>query len=92
VEFEPSYRYLLSLLTPSTLEEEANKILDDAIRSASLPKQSKYEIDDFIKICEELRKKEGRIRVVGLTGITQARCYRTLQTLAKRAKPTMETL
>jgi hypothetical protein len=92
MEFEPSYRYLLSLLTPSSSEEEASKLIDESIRNARLPKQENYELDDFIKICEGLRKKEGRIRVVGLTGITQARCYRTLQTLAKRAKPTTKVL
>jgi hypothetical protein len=93
MEFEPSYRYLLSLLTPSTPEEEANKLIREAIYSARLVlKQENYELDDFIRICEGLRKKGGRIRIVGLTGITQARCYRTLQGLAKRTKPTMETL
>jgi hypothetical protein len=90
MEFEPSYRYLLSLLTPSSSEEEASKLIDESIRNARLPKQENYELDDFIKICEGLRKKEGRIRVVGLTGITQARCYRTLQGLAKATKtPTL---
>jgi hypothetical protein len=82
--------YLISLLTPSSSEEEASKLIDEAIRNAWLPKQSSYELDDFIRICEELRKKEGRIRVIGLTGITQARCYRTLQGIAKTTKtPTL---
>jgi hypothetical protein len=39
MEFEPSYMYLLSFLTPTTSEEEASKILDEAIRSAWLTKK-----------------------------------------------------
>jgi hypothetical protein len=91
MEFEPSSKYLISLLSPSIGEEEASKLIREAIYSAGLiPKQSNYEFDEFIRICEELRKKGGRTRIVGLTGITQARCSRTLQGLAKTSKSTTE--
>jgi hypothetical protein len=94
MEFEPSIRYLISLVNPSIGEEEASEIIREAIYSTGLiPNQTNYEFDEFIRICEELRKrKEGRIRIVGLTGITQARCYRTLQGLTKIAKSKIETL
>jgi hypothetical protein len=84
MEFEPTLKYLISLLSPSIGEEEASKLIREAVYSAGLiPKQTNYEIDEFIRICEELRKKRDRAKIVGLTGITQARCYRTLQGLAK---------
>ena len=63
-------------------EEEASKLLDEAILSVELPKRSKYEIDDFIKICEELKKKGDRERAIGGKCIVQARCYETLRILA----------
>jgi hypothetical protein len=88
MEFELSYRYLISLLASGTSGEKANKILDEAIRLAWLPKQSTYEIDDFIKICEQLKKEEGRIRIIGMAGIAQARCYRTIQTIQRLTKAT----
>jgi hypothetical protein len=92
MEFEPSYAYLISSLSQVGGEEEATKLLEEAIRSSRLQKQSKYEIDDFLKICEELKKKEGRIKVIGLNGITQARCYRTLQGMARVTKATTKAL
>lgn len=59
-------------------------MVDEVIRNAWLPKRPKYGLDDFIKIFEELKKKGGRTRIVGLTGITQARCYRTLKMIEER--------
>jgi acetylglutamate synthase len=86
VEFEPSPKYLLSLLSPVGGEEEAKKIVDKATQSAGLPKKLMYEIDDFIKICEALRAEGGRVGVMGMNGITQARCYKVMNllTLKKR--------
>jgi hypothetical protein len=43
VEFEPSPKYLLSLLSPVGAEEEAKKIVDKATQSAGLPKKLMYE-------------------------------------------------
>jgi len=82
MEFEPSFKYLRSLLSPSVGEEEATKVIREAIYSAGLvPKATDYEIIEFMKICEQLMNKGGRTRIVGLTGITQARCHRTLHGL-----------
>jgi len=81
VEFEPSPKYLLSLLSPVGGEEEAKKIVNKAIQRAGLPKKLMYEIDDFIKICEALKLEGGRVRVIGTNGITQARCYRAMNLL-----------
>jgi hypothetical protein len=88
MEFELSIKYLISLVNPSIGEEEAREVIREAIFSAGLIlKQTNYEFDEFIRICEELSKsKEGRIRIVGLTGITQARCYRALQGLTKATR------
>ena len=82
MEFEPSFKYLRSLLSPSVGEEEAAKIIREALYSAGLiPKETRYGLDEFMKICEQLMNKRGRTRIVGLTGITQARCHRTLHGL-----------
>jgi hypothetical protein len=51
-----------------------------------LPKQLTYEIDDFIKICEEL-KKEKKSRTIGTASIASARFY----SIYRRAKE-IETL
>jgi hypothetical protein len=79
MEFEPSYRYLMSLLTPSSTEEEAANLLDEAIRSSWLPKLPVYELDDFIKVCEELKKKGGELKIIAMSCIAQARCYKALK-------------
>ena len=88
MEFEPSFKYLRSLLSPRVGEEEATKVIREAIYSSGLvPKETNYEIVEFMKICEQLMNKGGRTRIVGLTGMTQARCHRTLQGLTKTGKP-----
>jgi hypothetical protein len=85
MEFEPSFKYLRSLLSPSIGEEEAARLIGEATQSAGLiPKEANYETDEFMKICEQLVNKGGRTRIVGLTGITQARCHRTLHGLASQ--------
>jgi hypothetical protein len=82
MEFEPSFKYLRSLLSPSVGEEEAARLIEEATHSAgSIPKEASYETNEFMKICEQLMNKGGRTRIVGLTGITQARCHRTLHGL-----------
>jgi hypothetical protein len=87
MEFEPSFKYLRSLLSPGVGEEEATKVIREAIYSAGLvPKETSYKIVEFMKICEQLINKGGRTRIVGLTGMTQARCHRTLQGLTKMTK------
>ena len=85
MDFEPTLKYLATLLTPSAGEEEANRLVREAAFSAGFtPSESHYKIDDFIKICEKLRDKGGRATMVGLTGVTQARCYRTLRGMDKK--------
>jgi hypothetical protein len=79
MEFTPTYNYLVTLLSQAGSEEESRRFVEEAIRSAMLPKKIDYEIDDFIKICEELRKKGGRVGVVATASITQARCFRILK-------------
>jgi hypothetical protein len=87
MEFEPSFRYLESMLSPALDKDKATEVLKEAIYSTGLiPKGTNYEIDEFMKICEQLMKKEGRIRIAGLTCMTQARCHRTLKGLAKTTK------
>jgi hypothetical protein len=82
MEFEPSFKYLMSLLSSSVDEEEAAKIIREAIYSAGLTlKETNYEIDEFMKVCEQLMNRGGKTRIVGLTGMTPARCYRTLHGL-----------
>jgi hypothetical protein len=58
-EFEPSYRYLVSLLGSRAGEEEATRAIRETICSAGLlQKQSSCEISNFLCICEEIRGKE----------------------------------
>ena len=79
VEFAPSYNYLVGLLSQAGSEEESKAAVDEAIANAGLPKKLIYDVDDFIKICEQLRKKGGRIGIVATASITQARCFRILK-------------
>jgi hypothetical protein len=78
-EFTPSYSYLVGLISQVGGEEEGKRILDEAITNAGLPKKIIYDVDDFIKICEWLRKKGGRIGIIATASITQARCFRMLK-------------
>ncbi|HIH96462.1 MAG TPA: hypothetical protein HA348_03095 [Thermoplasmata archaeon] len=91
MEFKPSIKYLISLLIPNIGEAEAKKLVRDAIYSAEVyPKQTNYEYDEFIRICEEIIKGGGRAKMAGLTAVTQARCSHTLKGLAKVTKvPTL---
>jgi hypothetical protein len=85
MDFEPTLKYLASLLASGVGEEEANRLVREAAFSAGFtPSGLHYKIDDFIKICEKLKDKGGRAKIVGLTGVTQARCYRTLRGMDKK--------
>ena len=79
MEFTPTYTYLVTLLAQAGSEGESRKLVEEAISNAKLIKKVSYEVDDFIKICEELRRNGGRIGVVATSSITQARCYRILR-------------
>jgi hypothetical protein len=79
MEFTPTYTYLVTLLAQAGSEDESRKLVEEAISNVKLVKKVSYEVDDFIKICEELRRNGGRIGVVATASITQARCYRILR-------------
>ena len=84
MKFEPSYRYLINLFIDGNTEEEAVKIVDRVINDTELKNQMAYGIDDFIKICEELKKnEERRIRTIALSTIAQAIIYRMIQASMK---------
>jgi hypothetical protein len=86
MEFELSYRYLVSALSQSGDEAESRKLIDGAIFNIGLPKQPIYESEDFIRICGELRKEGGRIGTIATASITQARCFRILELQKKFSK------
>jgi hypothetical protein len=73
MEFEPTPAYLQYLFGSSANDEEVKGQLRVVISNAKLLPRASYGYDEFLKICEELIKLGGHARVVGLTGITQAR-------------------
>ena len=84
MDFEPSYNYLLAILAPVSSTDEARRLIEDAIRSILLPIQSTYRIEDFIKICNELVKRDGKTKVISRACLAQANCYKALQNLSLR--------
>jgi hypothetical protein len=85
MDFEPTYSYLTSVLSLGN-DEEASKLLDGVILSSGVPKLEKYEINDFIKLCEGLGREGGRIKIISMSSIAQARCYRALKIMEERKK------
>jgi hypothetical protein len=84
MEFEPSYQFLIDSLTPVSSEKEAVSVVNRAILNVRVEKRTLYEVDDFIRICQELTTGEDRrIRTIGFSSITQARTYRLLKTSEK---------
>jgi len=45
--------------------EEARKMAKDVIKESNLPVKDSYSIDEAIKICTTMKKKEGFVRVAG---------------------------
>jgi hypothetical protein len=57
MEFEPSFKYLRSLLSPSVGEEEANEVIREAICSAGAIKQQGIQQNSYRKAIPPLSRK-----------------------------------
>ena len=70
---ELSYKYLINVISPTVGESDAIETLDEVLHNLKLPKKTNYEVDEFIKICEELRNKDKRVKSVCALTISQVR-------------------
>lgn len=77
-----SYKRLVSVLAPAVGESDAVRILDEVLYRMRLQKGD-YTADEFIKICEELRNRDKRLKAACTDCITQARLMKANETLRK---------
>ena len=89
MDFETSYGHLIRSLSKVIREEDAEKIVDKAISMARLPKKAKYDADEFIRICEELKKnskglkEHGRyVAIVASGSASQAHASKSMKRLS----------
>lgn len=77
-DFEPTLSYLVNKLKSGLgSETEARKVIENAVRDATLPiKDGVYDISEFIEICNALKKQKGYPSFIANIVLTHAYLYK----------------
>ena len=67
---EPNIEFLINSFAQTTGREGAESLIYEAIDKCSLPRKTLYTKEEFLQICEELKKKGGHIKILATIAST----------------------